>query len=132
MVERLITPDLNCQGVRKSEGGARATTIKTCFSGMIGKCDNFRPIFWFTNEDKRVYETLYDIVHSDCYKVYGLTRTGCACCPFGRNFEKELAVAEKYEPALYQAAVNLFGPSYEYTRKYREFCDKMNKIAKDQ
>ncbi len=126
MVEGLIRPNLNCQGVRKAEGGARATVYKSCFSknNSIG-CDRYRPIYWFSNLDKRNYEDVFNIVHSDCYSVYGLTRTGCACCPFGRDFEKELSAAKQYEPLLYRAAVHVFGPSYEYTRKYREFCRKM-------
>ena len=121
MVEGLIKPHLSCQGVRKSEGGARATAYKSCFDNVIGGCDVLRPIFWFTNDDKRAYEEIFGITHSDCYTTYGLTRTGCACCPFGRNFETELAAAARYEPALYKAAVNLFGPSYEYTRRYKEY-----------
>ena len=126
MVEKAIDPDLNCQGVRKSEGGARATVYKSCFDeGFLGSCATFRPIFWCTNEDKLLYEAAFDIVHSDCYEVYGLARTGCACCPFGRDFEQELSAAKQYEPLLYRAAVHVFGPSYEYTRKYREFCRKM-------
>lgn len=64
---------------------------------------------------------------SKCYTEYGLKRTGCAGCPFGRDFEYELEVIQKYEPKLYKAVNNIFGDSYEYTRKYREFVKKMNK-----
>ena len=55
--------------------------------------------------------------------MYGLTRTGCACCPFGRDFEAELTAAKEYEPKLYNAALHVFGPSYEYTRAYRAYAD---------
>ena len=51
----------------------------------------------------------------------------CAGCPFGRDFEFELEVIEKYEPKLYRAVNNIFGDSYAYTRKYREFCKLKNK-----
>ena len=37
------------------------------------------------------------------------------------NIEKELELMQEYEPKLYKACVNIFGASYEYTRKYREF-----------
>ena len=127
MVEKIIRPDLNCQGVRKSEGGARATVYKSCFDEVFGGCDNFRPVYWFGNHDKRAYEEIFNITHSDCYTIYGLKRTGCACCPFGRDFETELAAAKQYEPALYRAAIRIFNPSYEYTRKYREFVRKRGK-----
>lgn len=60
-----------------------------------------------------------------CYTEYGLTRTGCAGCPFGRDFEQELSVIEQYEPKLFKAVNNIFGDSYEYTRKYKAFCEEM-------
>jgi len=43
----------------------------------------------------------------------------------GRDFEQELKVIETYEPKLYKAVNNIFGDSYEYTRKYREFVKRM-------
>ena len=61
-------------------------------------------------------------MHSRCYTAYGLKRTGCAGCPFGRDFEYELEVIKEHEPKLYRAVNTIFGSSYEYTRKYREFA----------
>ena len=51
----------------------------------------------------------------------------CSGCPYGRDFEEELKIIEKYEPKLYKAVNNIFKDSYEYTRKYREFYREMNK-----
>ena len=116
--------DLNIVGVRKAEGGNRATAYKNCFDENENTHDNYRPLFWYTNNDKYDYENYYNILHSKCYTHYGLKRTGCAGCPFGRNFEYELKIIEKYEPQLYKAVNNIFKDSYEYTRKYREFCKK--------
>lgn len=76
------------------------------------------------------YEKHYDISHSKCYTKYGLERTGCAGCPFGRDFEYELEVIEKYEPKLFVAVNNIFGDSFEYIRKYREFCKEMDEKKK--
>lgn len=118
--------DLNIMGVRKSEGGARATAYKSCFDQNIGSYDNYRPLFYYKDEDKIEYEKKCEITHSRCYTEYGLKRTGCAGCPFGRDFEQELQIIEKYEPKLYKAVNNIFGDSYEYTRKYKEFCRKMD------
>ena len=119
--------DLNISGIRKAEGGIRASSYKNCFDEDIDGCDNYRPIFWYTDEDKQTYEQHYGIIHSDCYTEYGLKRTGCAGCPFGRDFEEELRVIENYEPKLFKAVNNIFGDSYNYTRKYKEFCAEMDK-----
>lgn len=113
---------LNLTGMRQAEGGVRATTIKSCFRPATDEhIAEYHPLFFFTDKDKRQYEQEHDIKHSDCYNVYGMKRTGCAACPFGSGFEKELETIKKHEPQLYKAANAIFGKSYEYTRKYREF-----------
>ena len=121
--------DLNVCGVRKSEGGVRATAYKNCFSdnSVKGKADEYRPLFWYKDDDKKDYENFYNIEHSKCYTEYGLKRTGCAGCPFGNNFEYELEVIEKYEPKLFKAVNNIFKNSYEYTRAYRKFVKENSK-----
>lgn len=118
--------DLSIVGIRKSEGGARSIAYKNCFDEKDGECDNYRPLFWYDDKDKREYENVYDVTHSKCYTEYGLKRTGCCGCPYGRDFEYELGVIKKYEPKLYKAVMHIFGDSYEYTRQYREFRDKKN------
>lgn len=121
--------DLKIVGIRKAEGGQRATTYKNCFDENTGKCDNYRPIFWYLNDTKEEYDNYYSILHSDCYSVYKFKRTGCACCPFaGRELEMELEALKEHEPKLYVAVNNIFGESYEYTRKYREFVKKHSDV----
>ena len=116
--------DLNCIGIRKAEGGIRSAAYKSCFDEREnGKIKHFRPIFWFTNEDKRVYEEKYNIIHSDCYRVYGMKRTGCARCPFGTSNIEEYSIM-MFEPRLYQATENIFGKAYEYRLKYEEYKKK--------
>lgn len=117
--------DLNCTGVRKAEGGARSTAYKTCYDQSIGQ-SAYRPLFWFLDQDKKEYDEHYGLTHSDCYEVWGMKRTGCAGCPFGKNFETELALAEKYEPNFHRAMLKVFGKSYDYTRKFLEFRQKLN------
>ena len=112
--------DLEVIGIRKAEGGSRVAG--NCFSGTYDKGTAvFRPIFWLKDSDKEAYERAFDICHSDCYTVYSLRRTGCVGCPFGRNWEQELEVAKQYEPKLHKMCVNVFRPSYEYTREYWKF-----------
>lgn len=118
--------DLNCMGVRRSEGGVRQTRYSSCITKSFGKADDYRPLFWFTDADKKVYDDHYEIEHSDCYKVWGMTRTGCAGCPFAKDFEGELELAKRYEPKFYTAMNNVFGKSYEYTRKFMEFRKTLN------
>lgn len=124
--------ELSIIGVRKSEGGVRSIVYKNCFDEKAEGYDEYRPVFWYNNSDKEDYEEHYKIQHSRCYTEYGLKRTGCAGCPFGRNFEQELEVIEKFEPKLFIAVNNIFKDSYEYTRKYREFCKKMNGLVAKQ
>ena len=113
--------DLQIVGIRKAEGGVRSTAYKSCFDENGNGYDNYRPLFWYKNSDKEDYKAVYCIEYSKCYTEYGLTRTGCAGCPFGRDFEFELEIMGKYEPKLFRAVNIIFGSSYEYTRKYREF-----------
>lgn len=115
--------DLSLVGIRRSEGGVRAAAYKSCFdlAKDSESWDNYRPIFWYSDDDKELYEKIFCVKHSDCYCKYGLSRTGCAGCPFGKDFENELAVIKEYEPKLYKAVNNIFGASYEYTRGFYEF-----------
>lgn len=120
--------DMVCTGLRKSEGGSRAIAFKTCISfNDYGKADTFRPVFWLTDTDKREYKEHYGITYSDCYEVWGMKRTGCPGCPYGKEFEQELELMQKYEPKFYRAAVKIFGASYEYTRGYLRFREEMKR-----
>ena len=124
--------DLVMIGVRKAEGGARSTIYKSCFSdATTGKAANFRPLFWFTNADKEEYENIFNVTHSECYTKYGLKRTGCAGCPFGKDFEKELEIIKEFEPKLYTAVNNIFGKSYEYTRNYYTYRKEAKERAQN-
>lgn len=123
--------DLNVVGIRKAEGGVRAAAYKTCFDENDSVCDNYRPLFWYKNSDKYQYDEHYNIIHSKCYTEYGLKRTGCVGCPFGRDFEQELGIIQEYEPKLYKAVNNIFKDSYEYTRKFKEFYAQKEKELKE-
>lgn len=115
---------LNMFGVRKAEGGARKSAYKTCFNEGEDGIDDYRPIFWYLADTKLTYENHYCVKHSKCYTEYGLKRTGCAGCPYGRDVETELEAMKMFEPNLYKAVNNIFSDAYEYTRKYREFVQK--------
>jgi len=119
--------DLSCIGIRQSEGGVRSAALHSCFSDGTDGLDHFRPIFWLRDADKEEYCRHYDVIHSRCYTEYGLIRTGCFGCPFGKRFEEELVSIEQYEPKLLKAANAIFKDSYEYTRAYLRFRDEMKR-----
>lgn len=111
--------DLDIIGVRQSEGGVRSL-INTCTTISDGKC-KYRPLFWYTWDDREEYEYLFNIAHSRCYTEYGLRRTGCAGCPYHQNLTEALEIIRRHEPKLYQAACHIFADSYEYTRMFNEY-----------
>lgn len=113
--------DLSIIGVRKAEGGVRASRYKSCFDEKVGQCDQYRPIFWYLDSDKSEYCAYFKISHSDCYSRYGLKRTGCCGCPFGKDYQNELNIVKQFEPRMYNGICNIFKDSYEYTKRYREF-----------
>lgn len=118
-----INATLNIVGVRRAEGGARATAHTSCFSEATKRGDiaQFRPLFFWDDQDKALYCERMGVTHSDLYEKYGFYRTGCACCPFGSRFEQELLMAERIDPGLERAARNIFGAAYDYTRQYRQY-----------
>jgi 3'-phosphoadenosine 5'-phosphosulfate sulfotransferase (PAPS reductase)/FAD synthetase len=133
IVHKLISEnnyDLNINGIRKAEGGARSTRYTSCFDENEDECDTYRPVFFYKTKNKEVYQAHYNICNSKCYTVYGLKRTGCAGCPFGRDFEFELETIKKHEPKLYVAVNSIFAQSYAYTRLYREFYAEMQEANK--
>ena len=118
--------DLELVGIRKSEGGVRAGIYKTCFdevSSHLGIAV-FRPIFWYTDQTRKEYEEIFGVTHSKCYTEYGLKRTGCCGCPFGRNYKQELEIIKDSDPNLYKAVNNIFGQAYEYTEAYHKFREE--------
>lgn len=116
---REVGADLYCTGVRKSEGGARSL-IGTCFTARDGM-DEYRPLFWLTNGQRDEYCRMFGITHSDCYRIWGFSRTGCVGCPFNRDVFSDIDVVDRYEPNVARAARKVFADSYEYTMRYREF-----------
>lgn len=109
-------------GVRRAEGGARSSAYKNCFSYETRHgTDQYRPLFWFTDADKRWYESYFNVVHSRCYTQYGLLRTGCTGCPFARDINKELDAVGTEERGVVQAARSIFKNAYAWTNGYKQY-----------
>ena len=119
---------LLCTGVRTAEGGIRSAAYTSCFSpnGKLG-VDAFRPVFWFTDEDKQEWCKRFGVEHSRCYTQYGLQRTGCTGCPYNRRLFEEIGLVQCYEPQMVKAASAIFREAYEWTRGYREYAEMRSK-----
>ena len=122
--------DISIIGARKAEGGIRATQYRDCIEKSHG-ITQFKPILFFSDVDRQEYESEFKIIHSKCYTDYGLKRTGCVGCSYGRNCNFEREVVKKYEPKLSSAIENMWGEVYEYTNKYHEFQKMMNRKYKE-
>lgn len=116
--------DLQILGLRKAENGIRSTKIKSCYEESKN-CDAYRPIWWFNDKDKELYNKWNNINNSKCYKEYNLKRTGCAGCPFNSKWNKEIEIIKQYEPRLYKAITTIFENSYKYAKEYEIY--KKNK-----
>ena len=124
-VTEMLDPQLSIQGVRKAEGGARSSAYKSCYNDASSHpYDEYRPLFWFLDKDKKDYVEYCGIKHSKLYDY--MKRSGCLGCPFGQDNAVELNYAAECEPQMYKAMKFIFGPSYEFERKYHEFQKKMN------
>ena len=124
MCDEEFKPILKILGIRRAESGLRSYVYKNCFSPNHDGIPEYRPLFFWTDDDKAEYQKHYDIQYSKCYTEYGLKRTGCAGCPFGSRYNEELEIIKEYEPKLYKAVLNIFGKGYEYCNNYREYKNK--------
>lgn len=120
--------DLSVTGIRQLEGGVRALHYKECYNAGRKGVDMYRPLFWFNEDDERVYADHFEVTHSDCYTVMGFTRTGCIGCPFNSHYRRELESARPYEPAKVAAAEAIFADGYSYVEAFKRYRD-LHRVA---
>lgn len=111
--------DLIVTGERKAEGGLRATIHKSCFEEHKHGGHKFMPLFWWNDTTKKIFKETEKIHYSDCYEVWGMKRTGCVGCPFGKDTAGELKLMKQYEPKLYALCRKVFGTAYETMDKFQ-------------
>lgn len=125
--DKVFKPDLKIIGMRQAEGGRRVGSIRNCFTPANDlTIANYRPLWFWTDEDKKIYKEWRGIKYSDCYEVWGFSRTGCVGCPCNSKVLNELEIASQYEPNKVKAAFAVFGESYKYRQAYNDF-KKSNK-----
>ena len=112
--------DLNIIGTRKLEGGIRQA-YNTCFNPNTKGIPIYRPLFWFSNDDKSAFEQIFSVTHSECYSRYRLERTGCAGCPFNPHVFTEIEHVRPFEEGIIHAAEHVFAPAYQYIKLFRQF-----------
>ncbi len=114
-------------GERRDEGGMRSVPKSEdangtmCFSETSSGQFRLKPLYYVSDKDKAWYKEHYGIRYSDAYEVYGLKRTGCCGCSISSRAIDDLEIIGKYEPNVAKAAWNIFGKSYEYRQKYKEY-----------
>jgi 3'-phosphoadenosine 5'-phosphosulfate sulfotransferase (PAPS reductase)/FAD synthetase len=114
--------DLVILGIRKSEKGGRVGAYSSCYiQKSTLSYGIYLPMFLWHDDTKQWYKETHNIQHSKCYTDYNLKRTGCAGCPLGLRFDHELIQLEQHEPRLAKGIQTIFKPTYEWTRKYREY-----------
>jgi len=75
---------------------------------------NYRPLWFWSDEDKRIYKEWRGIRYSDCYELWGFTRTGCVGCPCNSKTLQELSIAEPFEPNKVKAAFSICWQAQRY------------------
>lgn len=128
--------DMVITGERRDEGGMRSVPRKDntslCFSETANGQYRLRPLYYVSDADKQWYKDYHKIKYSDAYEVYGLKRTGCCGCPISAKAIEDLEKIRPFEPNLVKAAWNVFGDSYRYRQKYKEYKALRMKKAKEQ
>lgn len=99
-------------GLRSGEGGARDLNARVrkaeghiCTfvrDGIIHKM----PIIDWSDGDIEEFIEKYHVPLSRAYTEFGFRRTGCMCCPFSLQLDKDLEYLFYHEPNRYKAAMH--------------------------
>ena len=119
--------DMIITGERRDEGGMRSVPRAEdangtmCFHEEANGQFRLKPLYYVSDADKAYWKEYAGIRYSDAYEVYGMKRTGCCGCPISYRAVDDLKLIEPYEPNVVKAAWNIFGDSYRYRQKYKEY-----------
>lgn len=116
-------------GMRKSEGGERAS-IKGCIlTDKNGNITKFHPLLvvidewedWFIKEHQIKLCKLY-------LPPFNFNRTGCKGCPFSLDLQDQLEIMEQYLPNERKQCEAIWKPIYDEYRRLNYRLKKVEKI----
>lgn len=115
-------------GMRRGEGGQRAS-IKGCvLTDDKGNLKKFHPLLVVDNEWEDTFIKANRIDVCDLYKPpYNFRRTGCKFCPFSLDLQEQLEVASRLLPNERKQAEIIWKPVFE---EYRRIGYRLKKIEK--
>ena len=103
-------------GLMREEGGRRNRS--QCLAFKNGKFSAFQPLTVVTKEWEDWFISEYNIELSPIYyEPYNFNRSGCRCCPFATDLQKELDILKQYFPNEYKASEIIWKPVYDEYRR---------------
>lgn len=107
---------ISITGIRKAEGGARASSSCAVFQGK--DLHKFNPLFVVNDDFLQQYIERERVAISDIYKApYNFERTGCLGCPFNKDLQSALDTMQEFFPQDRKKAELLWKPVYDEYRR---------------
>lgn len=112
-------------GMRRSEGGERAS-IKGCIlTDKAGNLKRFHPLLVVSDGWEEWYIKERGIELCELYREpFNFKRTGCKGCPFSLDLQEQLSVMEKYLPGERAQCEAIWKPVYDEYRRLGYRLDK--------
>ena len=113
-------------GMRKAEGGLRASSSGCVVKDNDGNVYRFNPLFPVSDAEKEgMIKALGVRLPSLYYPPFNFKRTGCKGCPYAIDLQRELDLLEEFFPAERKQCEAIWGPVYdEYRRLGYRLCKK--------
>ena len=116
-------------GMRRTEGGERAS-IKGCIlTDKDGNVTRFHPLLVVSNEWEEWFVREREIHLCSLYsEPFNFKRTGCKGCPFSLDLQEQLTTMALYLPAERQQCEIIWKPVYEEYRRLGYRLDKTEQL----
>ena len=105
-------------GMRKAEGGERASLKGCVLTDESGNLKKFHPLLVVADEWEDWFVREYNIELCELYKEpFNFKRTGCKGCPFSLDLQEQLSTMELYMPAERKQCEIIWKPVYDEYRR---------------